>query len=111
MELGERLVLLVAELLDAHDDTVRLSEAPVLGWRWQEHLGYLRDLQRLGRETLAAAAADAASVPTPSAGMRSARPRSCPMTYGAGVASRFRSSFLRRGDRRCARYGHGEGPA
>jgi hypothetical protein len=103
-------VLLVAELLDAHDDTVRLSEVPVPRWRWQEHLCYLRDLQRVGLEALAAAL-DEASIPTPSAGMRTARVRSCRMTYGAGVASRFRSSFPRRGDRRCARYGHGEGPA
>lgn len=111
MELAERLVLLVAELLDAHEDTVRLSEAPVPGGRWEAHLCYLRDLQRLGREALAAAAADEASVATPSAGVRSARARSCRMTYGAGVASRFRSHFPRRGNRRCARYGHGEGPA
>jgi hypothetical protein len=49
----ERLVRLVYELLDALDDTARI--ASVLGFeeRWRIHLDYLRDLQRLGRETLA----------------------------------------------------------
>jgi len=47
------LVDLVEELLDAHGDTVRLaSEAPD-DPRWQAHIGYLRDLQRLGKETVA----------------------------------------------------------
>jgi hypothetical protein len=50
---SEQLARLVYELLDAHADTERLvregSDEP--GWR--SHLGYLRDLQRIGRETLA----------------------------------------------------------
>jgi hypothetical protein len=47
------LIDLVDELLDAHGDTVRLaSEAPD-DPRWQAHIGYLRDLQRLGKETMA----------------------------------------------------------
>jgi hypothetical protein len=46
------LVQLAYELLDAHDDTARLAaEGDAL--RWQIHLGYLRDLQRTGREILA----------------------------------------------------------
>ena len=44
---------LVYELLDAHADTARLAsefdELPA----WAAHLDYLRDLQRVGRETLA----------------------------------------------------------
>jgi hypothetical protein len=50
----ERLIRLIYELLDAHDDTARIaagSPDPM----WQPHLLYLRDLQRLGREALAAA--------------------------------------------------------
>jgi hypothetical protein len=106
MEVSERLVLLFGELLDAHDDTVRLSERPASDWRWEAHLFYLRDLQRLGREALAAAATDAMSERAPSGRTRPLCGRSCQ----AG-ARRFRSSFLRRGNRRCARNGHGEGPA
>jgi hypothetical protein len=90
MELSEHLVLLVDELIDAHDDTVRLSEEPVPDWRWEAHICYLRQLRRLGREALAAATADGP-----------AKPR----------RDRFRSSFPRRGDRRCARSGHDEGSA
>ena len=47
------LTALVYELLDAHGDTMRLADGldgqPV----WAAHLEYLRDLQRVGRETLA----------------------------------------------------------
>jgi hypothetical protein len=53
----ERLIRLIYELLDAHDDTARIaagSPDPI----WQPHLVYLRDLQRLGREVLAAAAGE-----------------------------------------------------
>jgi hypothetical protein len=49
------LVGLVYELLDAHDDTVRLAGALVVDERWQAHLDYLRDLQRVARESLARA--------------------------------------------------------
>lgn len=56
VEPQERLSELVYELLDAHGDTQRLagelSELP----GWTEHLDYLRDLQRVSRETLAALA-------------------------------------------------------
>jgi hypothetical protein len=46
------LVDLVYELLDAHGDTMRMigrADDPA----WAAHLDYLRDLQRVGRETLA----------------------------------------------------------
>ena len=56
----DRLTALVYELLDAHDDTARLaaeSGAPAEpltdDLRWQAHLAYLRDLQRVARGVLA----------------------------------------------------------
>jgi hypothetical protein len=91
MELSEHLVLVVDELIDAHDDTVRLSEELATDQRWEAHIRYLRELERVGREALAAATA------TADARAKSRR-------------DRFRSSFPRRGDRRCARSGNGEGP-
>ena len=49
-----QLAELVYELLDAHADTVRLVDEPVVGdVGWDAHLVYLRDLQRVGREVLA----------------------------------------------------------
>jgi hypothetical protein len=53
----EPLVQLAYELLDAHDDTARLAVGLPLDARWAAHLDYLRDLQRVGRETLAHIAA------------------------------------------------------
>jgi hypothetical protein len=53
--MSQRLTLLVNELLDAHDDTARLAADLAPDVRWEVHLGYLRDLQRLGREMLALA--------------------------------------------------------
>jgi hypothetical protein len=49
------LVALVYELLDAHDDTVRLAQADgdCCEEAWFAHLEYLRRLQRVGRELLA----------------------------------------------------------
>ena len=47
------LVALAYELLDAHADTARLDADGVYGPDWDNHLAYLRDLQRVGRETLA----------------------------------------------------------
>ena len=47
------LTALVYELLDAHGDTMRLAAELETQPLWAAHLGYLRDLQRLGRETLA----------------------------------------------------------
>ena len=49
----EQLTCLVYELLDAHDDTARLATGQDLDLRWQAHLSYLRDLQRVAREMLA----------------------------------------------------------
>jgi hypothetical protein len=50
----EDLLGLVYELLDAHDDTARLS-GELVDERWEVHLDYLRDLQRVARESLARA--------------------------------------------------------
>jgi hypothetical protein len=55
-----RVVDLVYELLDAHDDTARLAPRafdrdPI----WLEHLDYIRGLQRAGREALAHAPGEA----------------------------------------------------
>ena len=50
---SERMVQLVYELLDAHEDTARLAAEFVPDAGWDAHLNYLRDLQRLGREALA----------------------------------------------------------
>jgi hypothetical protein len=47
------LAELVYELLDAHDDTMRLAGDEVETPVWAAHLDYLRDLQRVGRELLA----------------------------------------------------------
>jgi hypothetical protein len=52
-EACEQLTRLVYELLDAHDDTARIATGQDLDVRWQAHLGYLRDLQRVARELLA----------------------------------------------------------
>jgi hypothetical protein len=49
---------LIYELLDAHDDTARIAAAVASDPIWELHLVYLRDLQRLGREALAAAAGE-----------------------------------------------------
>ena len=47
------------ELLDAHADTAQLAgDGPVATEaEWENHLAYLRDLQRVARETLAHAMA------------------------------------------------------
>jgi hypothetical protein len=90
LEPTERLMLLAEELLGALDDTARLAAGLPVEWHWQVQLGYLRDLQRLGRETLASAAADE------------------PRTH---VTLRSRSRVPRRRARRCGCNGHGEGPA
>ena len=56
--LCERLIGLIYELLDAHDDTARMAASLAADPVWRPHLAYLRDLQRLGREVLAAAAGE-----------------------------------------------------
>jgi hypothetical protein len=50
------LVDLAYELLDAHSDTTRLSMEEAPAAEWDQHLAYLRDLQRAGREVLARSA-------------------------------------------------------
>jgi hypothetical protein len=47
------LVELIYELLDAHDDTVRLADDVSDDEPWAAHVDYLRQLQRVGRELLA----------------------------------------------------------
>ena len=54
----ERLICLIYELLDAHDDTARIAVGVASDPAWEPHLDYLRDLQRLGHEVLAAAAGE-----------------------------------------------------
>ena len=48
-----RLTELVQELLDAHCDTLCLSQAVDHDPVWAAHVHYLRDLQRVGNATLA----------------------------------------------------------
>jgi hypothetical protein len=50
------LTALTYELLDAHADTAQLVADAADEADWRNHLAYLRDLQRLGREALARAA-------------------------------------------------------
>ena len=52
------LVALTYELLDAHADTACLVGDQAGDADWQNHLAYLRDLQRVGREALARAASE-----------------------------------------------------
>jgi hypothetical protein len=49
----EQLTRLVYELLDAHNDTARIVTGQDRDVRWQAHLNYLRDLQRVARDLLA----------------------------------------------------------
>ena len=53
----EALIALTYELLDAHADTARLVRDEPSDAEWCNHLAYLRDLQRVGREALALAGA------------------------------------------------------
>jgi hypothetical protein len=59
VEASALLVELVYELLDAHDDTARLAQGLDGDAHWATHLEYLQRLQRVGRELIAASAADA----------------------------------------------------
>lgn len=99
---SEHLTLLVDELLGALEDTARLAVGLSVDWRWHVHLAYVRDLQRLGREALAAAA-DEPHAPA----RRCSRGRA----HRARAASKFRSSAQRGRARGCARNEHDEGPA
>jgi hypothetical protein len=58
VEASARLVDLIYELMDAHDDTARLAQGLGSDERWQAHLDYLQQLQRVGRELLAAGGGD-----------------------------------------------------
>lgn len=49
----DELAALVYELLDAHADTVILADDLAPESCWGAHVDYLRNLQRVGRETLA----------------------------------------------------------
>jgi len=64
----ETLQQLIYELLDAHDDTARLAHDCGDDVRWAAHLDYLRQLQRLGRETLASTATSAVVPMAPAQG-------------------------------------------
>ena len=55
---GRVPIALVYELLDAHADTARLALDDAGDGEWDNHLAYLRDLQRVGREALARAGED-----------------------------------------------------
>lgn len=99
MKLSEELSELVDELIEAHDDTVRLSADLPLDWRWQAHVCYLRELGRVGREALASAAAEGPNCAR--VGRRTLRID----------VRRFHTNVLRRGARRCHRYGPGKGSA
>jgi hypothetical protein len=64
VDVSPKLVELVYELLDAHEDTARIADehhdeerwaANVDEDCWAAHLDYLRQLQRVGRELLAEA--------------------------------------------------------
>ena len=52
------LVALAYELLDAHADTARLYADGSGEAEWSNPAAYLRDLQRVGRETLARVASE-----------------------------------------------------
>ena len=43
----------IDELLDAHCDTVCIASEMSDGPEWRAHVDYLRDLQRVGQQTLA----------------------------------------------------------
>ena len=53
---GGYVAELVYELLDAHVDTMRMARDLDGDPAWAAHLDYLRDLQRVAREALAAGA-------------------------------------------------------
>jgi hypothetical protein len=66
------LVLLVYELLDAHDDTSRIATEPARELVWTAHLEYLRALQRKAREIVA-------HTQVPAGGMSLAEPATVPV--------------------------------
>ena len=85
-----QLSVLVDELLEAHEDTVKLAfELAPAELRWEAHLAYLQGLVSFGRTTLVEAS-------------------DCGM---AGRRSRLRPKTPTKRSRRCARNGHGKGSA
>jgi hypothetical protein len=50
---AHRLTELVQELLDAHADTVCLADDLPVGFTWEAHIEYVKDLQRVGKRALA----------------------------------------------------------
>jgi len=61
----DALVAVTYELLDAHADTARLAGDEASAGEWENHLAYLRDLQRVGREALARAVVVDGNPPQP----------------------------------------------
>jgi len=51
---GRHLELLVDELTEALEETVRMATGPTTHLEWDVHLDYLRAMQRVARESLAA---------------------------------------------------------
>jgi hypothetical protein len=58
VQIPAELAELVYELLDAHDDTARLAREFSCEVQWAAHLDYLQQLQRVGRQVLAASAVE-----------------------------------------------------
>ena len=54
---SDRLIELAEELLDAHCDTVCLTDELPAGSGWAAHVEYLKDLQRVAQRVLAELAA------------------------------------------------------
>jgi hypothetical protein len=50
---AQDLALLVDELTEALEETVRLATGPAAPLEWDVHVDYLRAMQRVARETLA----------------------------------------------------------
>jgi hypothetical protein len=82
---SEQLTRVVYELLDVRDDTARIATGQHLDARWQAHLSYPRDLQRVVRELLARAGQQEAHKPSHLAMLRP-ESREC---FGVSGVSRF----------------------
>jgi hypothetical protein len=54
---ADELTLLVDELTEALEETVRLATGPAAPVEWEVHVDYLRAMQRVARETHAVPAA------------------------------------------------------
>jgi hypothetical protein len=54
MEARVPLEQVVYELLDAHQDTLKLAAQPPTSPEWEIHCAYLRDLQRVALESVGA---------------------------------------------------------